>query len=135
MGRSAVAEWTPDNVADRFSEAVETGRRLPRLQVQGCFNVWPAMVRDVWESYPEENHGYHRLPPTPKAVERMLEVMRWVQWLEVEQRHLVWMRAKQCEWQAISRRFACNRVTAWRRWQKALALVAIRLNESRLNES
>jgi DNA-directed RNA polymerase specialized sigma24 family protein len=51
-----------------------------------------------------------------------------VQWLEEEQRHLIWMRAKQREWKDICRRFGCDRTTAWRRWQRALQIVAARLN-------
>jgi hypothetical protein len=54
----------------------------------------------------------------------MLETMKWVQWLEVEQRHLVWMRAKRYGWRDITIRFACDRTTAWRRWQRALQTVA-----------
>ena len=53
---------------------------------------------------------------------------RWVQWLEVEQRHLVWMRAKRYGWRDITIRFACDRTTAWRRWQKALEIVVTNLN-------
>ena len=37
---------------------------------------------------------YRPFPPSPDAIDRMLETMRWGQWLEVEQRHLVWMQAK-----------------------------------------
>ena len=62
----------------------------------------------------------------------MLETMRWVQWLEVEQRHLVWMRAKRYGWRDITIRFACNRTTAWRRWQRALETVAANLNDGSL---
>ena len=116
-----MAEWTMEDVAARFSEAAETGRRLPRVKVQGYFNVW--------ESYPDEEHVYRAQPPSPQAIDRMMETMRWVQWLEVEQRHLVWMRAKQYEWRVICRRFGCERTTAWRRWQRALQIVAERLNE------
>jgi hypothetical protein len=54
--------------------------------------------------------------------------VRWVQWLEVEQPHLVWMRAKRYCWRDISIRFACDRTTAWRRWKDALGAVAVRLN-------
>ena len=61
----------------------------------------------------------------------MLEAMRWVQWLEEEQRHLIWMRAKQREWKDICRRFGCDRTTAWRRWQKALQIVVDHLNDRR----
>ncbi|GIK75901.1 MAG: hypothetical protein BroJett021_48890 [Chloroflexota bacterium] len=130
MGGSVMAEWTVEVVADRFAEAAETSRRLPRVTVQGYFNVWPAFARDAWEAYPEDEHVYRPLPPSPQAIEQMLETMRWVQWLEVEQRHLIWMRAKHYEWKFICRRFGCERTTAWRRWQRALQIVAERLNES-----
>ena len=49
----------------------------------------------------------HRFPPDPAAIDRMLETMRWVQWLEEEQRHLVWMRAQRYPWKEICCRFAC----------------------------
>jgi len=68
------------------------------------------------------------MSPSPKAAELMLETMTWVQWLEVEQRHLVWMRADRYEWQQIGKRFACDQNTASRRWQKAIEVVAARLN-------
>lgn len=124
-----MADWTTEDVAARFAEAAKTGRCLPRVQVQGYFNVWPAFVREGWETYAEEEHEYRRLPPSPQAIERMMETMRWIQWLEVEQRHLVWMRAKDIDWKIIARRMACHRTTAWRAWQKALSIVAARLTE------
>jgi len=121
-------EWTMDDVAARFNEAVETAQRLPRVRVQGYFNVWPEFKREIWESNGDVD-DYRPFPPTPQAIDRMLETMRWVQWLEVEQRHLIWMRAKHYEWKFICRRFGCQRTTAWRRWQRALQIVAERLNE------
>lgn len=123
-----MTEWTIEDVAQRFAEAVETGRRLPRVRVQGHFNVWPAFVREAWETYPEEEYRYRPVPPSPQAIERMMETMRWVQWLEVEQRHLIWMRAKDIEWKDICRRIGCDRTTGWRRWRKALEIVVARLN-------
>ena len=124
-----MADWTVEDVAARFTEAVETARRLPRVSVQGYFNVWPAFAREVWESYPDEEHVYRPMPPSPQAIDRMMEAMHWVQWLEVDQRHLVWMRAREYEWKDICRRFGCDRTTAWRRWQKALQTVADQLND------
>ena len=123
-----MAEWTIEEVAARFAEAADTGRRLPRVRVQGHFNVWPAFARESWEAYPDDEPDYRPLPPSPQAIERMLETMRWVQWLEIEQRHLVWMRAKRYGWRDITIRFACDRTTAWRRWQRALQTVADQLN-------
>lgn len=123
-----MADWTLDDVAARFVEAAETGRRLPSVRVQGYFNVWPAFARKEWEGFADKDYGYRPLPPTPEAIERMMEAMRWVQWLEEEQRHLIWMRAKRREWKDICRRFGCDRTTAWRRWKKALQAVADQLN-------
>lgn len=123
-----MAEWTIEEVAARFEEAVSTGRRLPPVRVPGYFNTWPAIVRSEWETLSATEKLPHYLPPSPAAIDRMLETMRWTQWLEEEQRHLVWMRAKQYEWKDICRRFGCDRTTAWRRWHKALAKVALHLN-------
>jgi hypothetical protein len=95
--------------------------------VQGYFNTWPAILRQPWETYSGEDVLY-RAPIDPVAIDRMEETMRWVLWLTEEQRHLVWMRAEERGWREICRRFGCDRTTAWRRWQKALQIVADRLN-------
>jgi len=126
----AERDWTIDDVATRFAEGARTARSLPGACVQGHFNLWPPFVREPWETYPDEEHVCHRLPPSPQAIERMMETMRWVQWLAVEDRHLVWMRAKDIPWNRIARRFSCNRVTAWRRWQRALSTVVSRLQNA-----
>lgn len=120
--------WTVDDVAARFEEAASTGRRLPPVRVQGYFNTWPPFVRKEWEAFAAANERVYRpFPPTPIDIERMLEAMRWVQWLEVERRHLVWMRAQRYGWREITIRFACDRSTAWRHWQGALAMVVLHL--------
>ncbi len=123
-----MASWTIEHVARRFAEAVETGRRLPRVGVQGYFSVWPAFVRDDWEGFAEKESVIRPLPPTPQAIDRMMEAVRWVQWLEVEQRHLVWLRAKRYEWHEIARRVGCHRSTAWRRWKQAMEKLIAELN-------
>ena len=122
-----MAKWTIDLVADRFEAAAETAERLPPLRSQGYFNTWPDIIRQQWEGYAIEPDD-RREPPTYAAVERMMETMTWVNWLEIEQRHLVWMRARRYGWREIATRLACNRVTAWRRWQRALQAVAEQLN-------
>ena len=123
-----MAEWTTEDVAARFAEAAEIGRRLPRVRVQGYFNVWPVFAREMWETGPDDGPIYRPLTPTPQAIDRMMETMRWVLWLEEEQRQIVLMRAKQFEWKSICRRFGCDRTTAWRRWQRALSVVVAQLN-------
>ena len=123
-----MAEWTVERVDERFREAAITAHRLPPVRVQGYFNTWPIIVRKEWEAFAADETVYRPVPPTPDAIERMLETMKWVQWLEVEQRHLVWMRAKRYGWRDITIRFACDRTTAWRRWQRALQTVTDQLN-------
>ena len=124
-----MAEWTIETVADRFFEAARTAHCLPPVRVQGYFNCWPAIKRAEHENLGVEDRPPVYFPPSPESVDRMLEVMRWVQWLEMEQRHLVWMRAKDYEWKFICRRLGCDRTTAWRRWQKALQIVVDHLND------
>lgn len=123
-----MTEWCTDTVAARLEEAANTGRRLPTVRVQGYYSVWPVFVRQEWETLAEDEKVYHASPPSPKDIDRMLEVMRWVQWLEVDQRHLLWMRAKHYGWREIGSRFACCTKTAQRRWQKALQTLADQLN-------
>ena len=84
--------------------------------------------RSEWEAYSADEPVRLSFPPTPDEVERMLETMQWVLWLEVEQRHLVWMRAKRYGWREIAIRFACCTKTAQRHWQAALDQVAANLN-------
>lgn len=112
-----------EEIALAFSRAAQTARRLPSEQRLGYFNVWPPIVRSAFETMAAEDTPPPYLPPTPKAVEQMLEAMRWVQALEPQARHLVWMRAQGWGWNAISKRFGCDRTTAWRRWKAALTAV------------
>ena len=120
--------WTVEDVANRFAEAAWSAHRLPRVGPRGYFNPWMTTAFQVPDRYPDPERLYRPMPPSPQDVERMLEAMRWVQWLEVEQRHLVWMRAKRYSWRDITIRFACDRTTAWRRWQQALQILVDRLN-------
>ena len=122
------AAWTIEDVAARFEEAASTGRRLPPVRVQGYFNTWPIIVRKEWEAFAADETVYRPYPPSPDAIERMLETMKWVQWLEVEQRHLVWMRSNRYRWEQIGRRFACAARTAQRRYDAAIHLVTLHLN-------
>ncbi len=122
-----MAEWIPEQVAERFREAAQTAHRLPPVRVQGYFNTWPTLLHQPWETLSMDDVIY-RLPPDPAAIDRMEETMGWVPWLAEDDRHLVWMRAEGYRWRDICRRFGCDRTTAWRRWQKALQIVAKRLN-------
>ena len=123
-------EWTNELVANRFWEAARTAHRLPPVRVQGYFNCWPSIKRMPWEVIGAEP-AVVRFPPSPADIDRMLETMQWVLWLEVEQRHLIWMRAERYRRKEICHRLGCDRSTAWRRWQGSLSIVASQLNRAR----
>ena len=52
----------------------------------------------------------------------------WLAWLEKPDAELVWARAKQTRWKAICLNAGISRATAHRRCQRALCLMAARLN-------
>jgi Domain of unknown function (DUF6362) len=120
--------WTIEVVAERFVDAARTARRLPRVVVQGYARTWPIVLKH-WDAFPDPMRAYRLPPPSPADVERMLEVMRWVQMLELDERHLVWLRAKRYDWVEIGKQMACDRTTAWRRWKRDMKVLADRLNE------
>ena len=120
-------DWTVDEVEARFAEAAETARRLPPARVMGYLNVWPILLRMAPERAPADDELHH-FPPSPAAIDRMLEVTRWVQWLDTESRHIVWMRADRYEWSQIARRFGCAVRTVQRRRKIALSIVTEHLN-------
>ncbi|WP_298219954.1 DUF6362 family protein [Halothiobacillus sp.] len=125
-----MTDWTPDIVAARFAEAAETARRLPPAKVQGYFNVWPTLLRMAPEQKPNDDERH--FPPTPAAVERMLEAMRWMQMLDVDSRHIVWMRADHFEWSQIAKRAGSTVRTVQRRRNMALSQLTENLNEMRV---
>lgn len=128
MAQTNRTDWTADEVANRFTQAAATGRRLPPVKVQGYFNTWPALAREAWETLSLETPRLPSFPPTPKALDQMMEAMRWIIGLAETQRHLVWMRAHGHAWHEIGKRLGCDRNTAYRRWQKAIQQVVDQLN-------
>ncbi|WP_408951574.1 DUF6362 family protein [Lysobacter sp. Hz 25] len=124
-----MAEWTVQRVADRFQEAAITARQLPAARVQGYASYWPDIQRQSWEGYADERIVL-RFAASPAAIDRFGETVRWMRWLDQDQRRLVWLRAQQVPWREICARTGLIRKTAWRHWLHSLALVTVNLNES-----
>lgn len=122
-------KFSIEEIASRFVEAASTARRLPAVRVQGYFNLWPAIVRTEYERFAQDESPYYRFPPSPAEIERMLATMQWVQWLEVEQRKLVWMRAERYRWNEIGKRFGCVPRTAQRRWELAIHIICLQIEQ------
>jgi hypothetical protein len=114
------SQWATEDVVNWLIEAARTAHRLPPVRVQGHFNVWPTIVRTHYERMVSEDMPVYRFPPSPAEIERMLDVMRWMQCLELEQRQLVWMRAERWRWYDIGKRLGVAPRTAQRRWDIAI---------------
>ncbi len=123
-----MSEWSSHDVAQRIHEATQTAHRLPPVRVQGYFNLWPVMARSEFERFANDDPQPIRFPPSPLEIDRMMEVMRWMVWLDVDDRKLVWMRADRYRWEEIARRSGCSTRTAQRRWNDAVGRVAVHLN-------
>jgi len=122
-----MSEWTIEKVTDRFHEAAITARRLPPAKVQGYASYWPDIQRQAWEGYADERIVL-RFTASPAAIDRFGETVRWMRWLDRDQRRLIWLRAQQVPWREVCARTGLIRKTAWRQWQHALVLVTVQLN-------
>ena len=110
-------EWTADCVADHFEEAFRTLRKLPPVKAQGYFNTWPDIVRTSREIAAMEPQPM-RVWPSTAAITRLEQTFDWVLWIGEDERKLVWWRAARVPWKQICVEHACDRTTAWRRWQR-----------------
>ncbi|WP_244427590.1 DUF6362 family protein [Bartonella queenslandensis] len=102
-------------------------RRLPSVRARGYFNAWPEIVRSREEIADGEIQPL-RLQATTQAVSRMEETLQWVSWVLEAERRLIWQRAARLPWKEICYSLGCDRSTAWRKWNIALAKIAARLN-------
>ena len=122
-------EWTSEEVATQIVRASRTAHRLPPVRLQTHFNLWPIIVRTEFERMAGDDIPLYRAPPSPAEIDQMLEVMRWMKYLTVEERLLLWMRAERYAWDEIGRRFGLCRTTAWRHWKSTILKLAQELND------
>ena len=61
-------------IAAWFEEAVRTGRKLPPVGPRGYVSLWPEFKRQVGD----EKVFF---PPTGAAIDRMMECIRWLEWI------------------------------------------------------
>jgi hypothetical protein len=113
--------WDQGAVARRLEEAADVLARLPEHQVRGLYGLWPRIVGAPCASA-------RPAAAAPAAIDRMDEALRWLFWLDHEERWLVWMRAEGLPWKRITHRLGIGRTTAWQRWTTALLKIALRLN-------
>jgi hypothetical protein len=123
--------WTPERVAARFVEAVQTERALPTCRVQGYINIWPAIIRQSWETHDTDAQHIIRFQPTGKAVDEMVKTHGWIQVLEKTDRHIVWGYARGVPRMVMTKKLGIGRTTLHRRHTTALQMIADHLNRLR----
>ena len=128
-----MSEWTRELVEERLIEAADVMKRLPNVRVAGFFSTWPAKRQEFSDLVGQEPVPMRRPAPARDAIDRTEQALPWLQWLEAEDAKLVWMRVEGIPWKAICARFGISRVTANRRWEYAMSLIAWRLNRRPLS--
>lgn len=120
-----------DALRARFREAAETLKRLP-------FNDMPAPLRALWpETAPgtgvaaagTSRHGssLRHIPVAPERIDRLDEVLSWSLSLGPDERRIIWGRALMVPWKVIAADVGLDRTTCWRRYDRALARLALNL--------
>jgi hypothetical protein len=75
------------DVFEQIREATQTIRKLPRVAVRNRFCNWPDFIRDYHAAYDPTKPDHHKtasdpfIPPTPKQLSELDEVIRWLAWL------------------------------------------------------
>ena len=121
--------WTRFTVKDRLETAVDVLDRLwVALGPNGIRSSWPPVVRATVESYGWHEAVVRRPPPHGREIDEMDEALIWLEWLDGRDQKVVWARLNGAPWWRIAQRFGKSEgaVRIW--FNKALDLVAVRLN-------
>ena len=96
-------------VITRLNEAASVLRRLPdggRYEYP-FLTSWPDYKPDPNTAYGYEDAKVTPPIPSPAAIQRMEEVLAWLQLVPVEYRRLLWFRAEGWSWRKLGRYFGC----------------------------
>ena len=127
LSAEETSKWTAKKVEDHFEEAILTLKKLPPVKQRGYFNLWPDVIYSPNELLFQEKKPM-RLPATPEAIGRLEQIFDWMGWITVEERKLIWRRARKQHWKTICWELGCDRSTAWRKWVLACTKIATTLN-------
>lgn len=120
---------TAKDIAARFEEALYTLKRLPKAYIMGYHTLWPPIVYTEMEIMQQEKRPMRLGPPLPDAIDRMEETFNWIFWLEIEEREIIWLRARRMPWRGVCMRVGLSRTEAWKRWATALEKIACQKNK------
>lgn len=118
-----------------ISKAVAIMRLFPAVKVQGFYNIWTrltgkAPLKDVQDATAEFENGTR---PSPKEIDMMWDVcFKWLYFIDIDARHLVWLRCSGMGWKQVAFRFHISRSTAIRRFNEACETIYNALKKQKL---
>ena len=116
--------WNKKIVVAYLEDAADIHRRLPRVKVDGYYNLWPETMRDEWTKLYDAVNGTNQLgAPNAREVSYHEEIMEWLRWVQPDQQQLVWMRANRIPWKILIDQFGASKATLWRKVDNGLARI------------
>lgn len=124
--------WTEEMVAQAFEEAVRTLKKLPAVKLYDYFSTWPEVIYTEREIAMMDQKS-KKWPASPEAISRLERTCNWIHFLdEVDERKIIWLRAKKTPWKLICFEFGISRATANRKWQNAIRRITQKIADLRL---
>lgn len=120
--------WTEEMVIKAFEEAMRTMRKLPSAKLRDYFSSWPQVIYSEIEILRMDQKPM-KWRPTPESITQMEKTCAWIHFLtEVQDRKIIWLRAKRTPWKLICCEFAISRATANRKWKNAIRQITLQLS-------
>ena len=98
-------EAAPDleETKSRLAEAADALRRLTMhgIKPSALRSQWPDIVHRTEEAWGWTAERMRPARPSPAQITRMDEALRWLLWLDAEERKLVWARSMGLSWRSI----------------------------------
>jgi hypothetical protein len=118
-----------DEVIVRMQEAADTLGRLAMrgLRPAGLKAGWPDVAVNAFEAFnPEapDKIRVRRSLPSPSAISRMDEAIRWLLWIDRSAAVIVWAKAGRVRWRTLEYRLGLSERTLRARRREAIVEIA-----------
>ncbi len=102
-GRMIEAAADFEDTKQRLAEAADALRRLSMngIKPSGLRTQWPDVIHRVEEAYGWTGERVRPPRPSPAEITRMDDAIRWLLWLDADQRKVVWARSMGLSWRRI----------------------------------
>ena len=105
LGEQDMLDTAPDleETKSRLAEAADALRRLSMngIKPSALRSQWPDVVHRAEEAYGWTSERMRPPRPSPAQITRMDEAIRWLLWLDGEERKIVWARSMGLSWRRI----------------------------------